>query len=372
MANGKQILGSDGGGTVSVTVPSGVTTNTTATLQDKSGTIARLEDNGGRKNYLINGNFDMWQRGTSQTIAGYYSDDRWFNDNTGSTKTHSRIACTDTERALFNAQAFSRTVVSSVVGSMNNTYKDQRIEDVTKLSDKTVTLSFWAKANTNKNISVEFMQVFGTGGTPSIQNTDIGVQKFALTTTWQKFTKTVTVPSIVGKTLGTDGVHTSFTLVRFWFDAGSNFNSRTDNLGQQSGTFDIAQVQLEEGSVATDGWHPYDGEFGGEVQACQRYLPVFTRKSTWAGQAYGGNLAGFNISFLSPTRVAPTGVVSNNSFNVSKGDGGTTPVVSFSFTAASTSSANINASLGVSFLTVGQASTLSSVDGTLQFIGCEL
>ena len=42
------------------------------------------------KNRIINGNFDVWQRATSQTSSGYGSDDRWTNSNTGSTKTHSR------------------------------------------------------------------------------------------------------------------------------------------------------------------------------------------------------------------------------------------------------------------------------------------
>ena len=260
----------------------------------------------GFKNYIINGNFDIWQRGTSQTTAGhgigYGSDDRWYNDHVGSTKTHSRIACTDTERDLFNAQAFSRTVVSSVTGSENITYKDQRIEDVTKLAGKTVTLSFWAKADASKNISVEFMQVFGTGGTPSSTVNGISVQKLALTTTWQKFTKTVTLPSIVGKTLGTDGVHTSFTIVRFWFDAGTNFNSRTDNLGHQSGTFDIAQVQLEEGSVAT----PFEQRpIGLELSLCQRYYEVvggsqsyFTPNTTF----YQSNVVHYKVR----KRVVPT------------------------------------------------------------------
>ena len=31
----------------------------------------------GFKNYIINGNFDVWQYGTSQTTNGYSSDDRW-------------------------------------------------------------------------------------------------------------------------------------------------------------------------------------------------------------------------------------------------------------------------------------------------------
>jgi hypothetical protein len=39
--------------------------------------------------------------------------------------------------------------------------------------------------------------------------------------------------------------------VRFYFDAGSNFDDLTSALGQQSGTFDLAQVQLEEGTQAT-------------------------------------------------------------------------------------------------------------------------
>lgn len=271
MANGKHTYGSDGGGTVSITVPSGVTTNTTVTLQNKNGTVSRLEDNGGRKNYLINGNFDKWDYATSQTTSGYGSDNRWFNYNIGSTKTHSQVACTDVERALFNANHFSRTVVSSVAGANNVVLKDQHIEDVTKLAGKTVTLSFWAKADSNKNIAVDFSQYFGSGGNPSTV-VDNGAQKVALTTTWQKKIVTVTIPNIIGKTIGTDGVHTSSTYIVFWFDAGSNLNSRTDSLGQQSGTFDIAQVKLEDGSVATDGWHPYDGEFGSEVQACGRYF----------------------------------------------------------------------------------------------------
>ena len=301
MANGKQTYGSDGGGTVSVTVPSGVTTNTTVTLQDKSGTIARLEDNGGRKNYLINGNFDMWQRGTSQTISGYGSDDRWHNANSGSTKTHSQVICTDAERALLNATAFSRTVVNSVAGANNYVNKLQGIENVVLLTGKTVTISFWAKADSNKNIAIEFYQFFGTGGSPSNNAAGIGSQLVPLTTTWQKKTITVTLPSIVGKTLGTDGVHTSFTQLVFWFDAGSNFNSRTANLGQQSGTFDIAQVQLEDGSVATDGWHPYDGEFSNPISRYCRLIRLGLYNDFTTAKTLGGS-----VSFQEPMRTTPT------------------------------------------------------------------
>jgi hypothetical protein len=327
---------------------------------------------GGRKNYLINGNFDMWQYGTSQTSSGYGSDDRWANYNIGSTKTHSMVNSSDTERALFNSSKYSRTVVTSVAGAGNLVEKYQGIEDITKLAGKTITISFWAKADSSKNIAIDLSQFFGTGGTPSAFITGIGSQLVALTTIWQKKVITVTMPSIVGKTLGTDGTHTSCTYINFWFDAGSSWNSRTVSLGQQSGTFDIAEVKIEDGSVATDGWHPYDGEFGGEIQACARYLPKFSPISSWVGQAYGGNLAGFSIPFFSSTRIAPTGVLSSGGFNVSKGNGATTPVISFAFAIASINNGNINASLGSVFLTEGQASTLSSSGGILLFTGCEL
>ena len=151
--------------------------------------------------YIINGGFDVWQRGISQTSSGYGSDDRWLNWNSGSTKTHSRQAFTVGQTEVPNNPTyFSRTIVTSVAGTSNYTMKTQKIEDVSKLSGKTVTLSFWAKADDNRNISTEICQYFGTGGSSDVNG--IGVTKFALTTSWQHFTVTTTLPSISDKTIG--------------------------------------------------------------------------------------------------------------------------------------------------------------------------
>ena len=257
--------------------------------------------NKGFKNYLINGNFDVWQRANSQTTSGYGSDDRWRNGNAGSTKTHSLVACTDTERALFNASYFSRTVVSSVAGVNNQVLKEQYIEDVTRLAGKTVTLSFWAKANSNKNIGVNIAQVFGTGGSPS--NIVYGTtQIVALTSTWQKKSITVTIPSIVGKTLGTNGAYTSFTALQFYFDQGSATIGSV--LGQQSGTFDIAQVQLEEGSFAT----PFEQRpVVLELSLCQRYYErVKSQPIPGAAGIYDGNQTIAMFVFKVLKRVVPS------------------------------------------------------------------
>jgi hypothetical protein len=164
------------------------------------------------------------------------------------------------------------TVVSSA-GAGNAAVVGQKIEGVETLSGRTATLSFWAKADASKNIAVEFIQNFGTSGSPSTAVDGIESQLVALTTSWTKYTVTVDLPSMSGKTLGTDG--NDWLAIYFWFDAGSDYNDRTASLGQQSGTFDIAQVQLEEGSVAT----PFEQRpRGAELDLCYRYyihqLPV--------------------------------------------------------------------------------------------------
>jgi hypothetical protein len=170
-----------------------------------------------------------------------------------------------------NPKYFSRTVVTSVAGAGNHTEKEQTIEDVTKLSGETMTLSFWAKADSAKNIAVEFLQYFGTGGSPSANVEGIGVTTVNLTTEWAKHTVTVEIPSVSGKTIGTNNDH--YTRLTIWFEAGSSLDSRTNSLGQQSGTFDIANIQLEKGDTATD--FEYIDE-ATQLARCQRYYERWT------------------------------------------------------------------------------------------------
>ena len=255
---------------------------------------------GGFRNRLLNGDFNVWQRGTSQTSSGYGSDDRWINFHSGSTKTHSLQAFTLGQTDVpGEPEGFSRTVVSSVAGAANLVVKTQRIEGVRTFAGQTVTLSFWAKADANRPIALEFSQNFGTGGTPSASVFSIGMQKFSLTTAWQKFTATVAIPSISGKTLGTDS---DFLEMAFWYDAGSDWDARTDSLGQQSGTFDIARVQLEASSVAT----PFEPRpFSVEFSLCQRYYqsaPFGILYGAYATDAY----AQIQIGFPTLMRFAPT------------------------------------------------------------------
>ena len=220
----------------------------------------------GMRNAIINGNFDIWQRGTSFT-GSEYGADRWLSFRSGTTHTATRQAFTLGQTDVPGEPTyFIRTVVSSVAGAANASLLQQRIEDVRSFAGQQVTASFWAKADASKPIAIEFAQSFGTGGSPSAGVESIGVTKVTLSTSWQKVTVTANIPSINGKTLGSDNNSRLGLLI--YFDAGSNFNSRTDTLGQQSGTFEIAQVQLEPGPVAT----PFERRpIGTELALCQRY-----------------------------------------------------------------------------------------------------
>lgn len=259
------------------------------------------------KNKIINGNFDIWQRGTSSNVNSYLAD-RWQNEVVGTTFTASRQAFTLGQTSVPNEPSFfHRTVVSSVAGVSNYCLLRQPIESVRTLAGKTATLSFWAKADSSKNIAVEFIQTSGSGGSPSGGSTGATnglTRTFALTSSWQKFTTTVSIPSISGYTLGTN--NDDHIRVQFWFDAGTNFNSRTNSLGQQSGTFDIAQVQLEEGNVAT----PFEVRPQGlELSLCQRYF--FKRQWTFTVIKVSGT-SFYPTTFPVPMRVAPSSIVYSN------------------------------------------------------------
>jgi hypothetical protein len=258
-----------------------------------------------RRNQLINGCFRLWQRATSQTSSAYGSDDRWINGHNGSTKTHSRQIFTPGQTDVPGEPTyFSRTVVTSSAGAGNYVVKVQRIEDVRTGAGQTVTLSFYAKADASKNMGVSLVQSFGTGGSPS-SDVIAHAAKVALTTAWAKYTVTVTLPSITGKTLGSN--NNSYLALSFWFDAGSTYNGYTDTLGQQSGTFDLAQVQLEINSLAGTF---EDRPVAEELALCQRYYEAGLQPTLYIDTLSGATAGYGSQPFVVSKRAAPVMVAS--------------------------------------------------------------
>lgn len=218
------------------------------------------------RNLITNGNFHNWQRATTQTASGWGSVDMFRCFVTGSSQVVSRQNFLPGFTEIpNNSKHYFRNTVTSVAGAGNFVATEHYIENLVRFSGKKCVFTFWARADSPKNIAVDFFQYFGLGGSPS-PTVYLDPFTYSLTTTWQKFTTIVEFPSLVGKVLGNTYDAIGFT---FWFDAGSNFNSRTNSLGHQSGVFDIADIQLEEGEIVTEFEYVSPSE---QLPKCQRYF----------------------------------------------------------------------------------------------------
>jgi hypothetical protein len=237
----------------------------TLVADSSTGTGLRYkEDYAAGKNKIINGDFGIWQRGTSfsNPATGSFQADRWSVvwDGTGATRTISRqtFAAGNVipgyEFDYF--YRFAQSVAGS--GASYNLFQN-RMEDVTTYAGQTVTISFWAKAAANTNlVDLNLEQDFGTGGSPSATvSNSISPGTITLTTSWQRFSYTTTVPSISGKTIGT--TTPGYLGFRVWVPINATF------------TLDFVGFQIEPGSVAT-AFQTATGTIQGELAACQRYF----------------------------------------------------------------------------------------------------
>ena len=249
------------------------------------------------KNKIINGDCAINQRNfSSTTSSGSYIVDRFIGGHSGGTVTYSVQQFTPGAAPVagYEAKQFMRLVVSGQSAAGDFATVAQEIEDVRTFAGQTVTISFWAKANTGTpGISVDLLQKFGSGGSPS-SSVSTAAGKNAITTSWARYSYTVAVPSISGKTIGTTD-NTSSLRLRVWVSAGSTYNTETTSLGTQANTFDIWGVQVEKGTVAT----PFEVRpVGLELSLCQRYFERFNNTGALS-QIYYTN-AGYFTNSASP------------------------------------------------------------------------
>jgi hypothetical protein len=315
----------------------------------RSETVQEARDfiSAGRKNLIINGRFDFWQRGTSFTGTEYTAD-RWQQSLSGGTATVSRQAFTLGQTEVPGNPTYYLQQSCSV--GNGNCGIDQKIEDVRTGAGGPVTISFWAKG-TNPGIgywSMQLWQRFGSGGSPSgtVQNN----KQLTVTSDWKKYSFTYELASISGKTLGTANNSNLNLIIR---------QNESDS-STSAWELNIANVQVEFGKNATEFEHRSYGE---ELALCQRYYeklsadcgnggfatlmmasknsntlivgqPIFRvpKRAVGATFSHGGNLRMYNaatgsditISSVQNSQLGTHGgyivlVISNNT--ISNGDG---------------------------------------------------
>jgi hypothetical protein len=322
---------------------------------------------GANKNQILNGDFRINQRGFSSTTSdATYGFDRWFLGKSGDgTVTYSAQTFTPGTAPVsgYEGVNFARVVTTGQTTTSSYALLAQRVEDVRTLAGQTATVSFWAKAASGiPSITVELQQNYGTGGTAT---SDLYKSKIAITTSWVRYSVTIALSSISGKTIGTG----SNLGVALWVSAGSNFNSRLDTLGLQANTFDIWGVQVEAGSVAT-AFQTATGTLQGELAACQRYYERINATSIYAGFGSGfcnnTTTGQIFVNYQTTKRTQPSGAVSAaGDFLVTiTGDNKTASGVSFDQFANN----GVYMAFTVTGLTAGQGCVVRSNNKTTSYI----
>jgi len=242
------------------------------------------------KNKIINGKFDIWQRGTSFTTSGVdsqYNADRWVasGDVANSTITQQTFTPGTAPVAGYEGQYYLRYVKGGTTA--NQMFLLQRVEDVRTFAGQTVTLSYWMKASATITNEPLIQQNFGSGGSSEVYTT---FSTHSVTTSWTRYSVTINVPNVSGKTIG------SSSFLGFW---------PIRYTGTSNVTIEIWGVQAEDGPAATSFVPAGGSDIGAELALCQRYYEAFTTNGLTMAKDDSNLILG-SVQYRVTKRVSPT------------------------------------------------------------------
>ena len=237
----------------------------------------------GRKNLIINGGFDVWQRGESTSnnkpTWGYPTADRVRTACASSSTTYQKVAADiagkkcNALRVGFGADE-SQFHVEQILENSYNT-----------IIGNYVTLSYWIKCN-NGTATVKT----GSAGA-YISNQDYDYKETVVGSEWVK---------VVLTSDRTSSAYDGTNEMEFRFIDNSLSQGDASLAGL---SFDIAQVQLEIGSQATDFEYRSYGE---ELALCQRYYEVLDASSSFVTNISSSHSGRQRIPFTVEKRSDPT------------------------------------------------------------------
>ena len=278
-------------------------------INDTNGTINLLQTSTlsyqAAKNPVINGNFDIWQRGTSFAAAvdTAFCADRWQTTRDGTTV--NLTASQDTSVPNKNAKySLKFQQVTTGATSLVQYAARQLIENsnILPLLGKSVTLSFWYRSNKTGSHGYRVLGNYNTGGTDQASTFTVSVAD-----TWEYKTIAITAFSAVS------AVSASPTATGGLVDIGFRVNGQGFTTLSTNDYFQISQVQLELGSTATT-FSRAGGTIQGELSACQRY---YLQNNTGIQDVVGGaatstTVGKFHICLPVQMRTTPTSLVTQN------------------------------------------------------------
>jgi hypothetical protein len=267
-------------------------------------------------NYVINGAFDIWQRGTSFTGAvTQYCADRWKIGRTSNVSGYTLSRSTDTPLGFKYSAKLQRNSGDTQINRLDFTtnFETAGID----LAGKTITISFYAKKGANfsgtelavytasSSVNPESV-TYNSGGAYNSGNANLegSTNSVAFTSSWARYSVQTTIASTANA-----------LQIRFgWNPSGT---------GGADDSVYITGVQLEEGSYATP-FRRNAPSIQAELAACQRYYWRVTAGVIGAkmGVGYGGNSSTPNYSLQHQMRVTPHTLDSSalNTFTARNGD----------------------------------------------------
>jgi len=276
------------------------------TLATDSVTAVKIPDTveanlkSGRKNLIINGAMQVWQRGTSATgltATDFTTVDRFMANYGGGSSAGTRSV----ERSTDTPSGFNYSIKITHSGSSTvpNEYAIRtflEMQDVKHLIGNTAVFSFYYKSNRTGTHAYRFSHN-GITGASSI-NGEFTVNS---ADTWER--KEIVITQLQNAT----GTATSDTSWGIHLDCGPIMYGEGLASFDDGDYFAVTGVQLEVGSTATDFEHRSYGE---ELALCQRYYYRFhtatSQVHAYPMWAYADNGASTRMSFPTTMRAAPT------------------------------------------------------------------
>ena len=270
------------------------------------------------KNLIINGDFNIWQRGTTifPIVSGEYTADRMkFLENTEAVLQALRSTDVPTvaESGHYSNYSYHADVTTSdgfmAAGQFVGPWYIIVGYDANRLFGNYATLSFWVKATVTGTHCVSFRNDVAT------DRSYIAEYTVNATNTWEK--KEITVDFTTIASAGTWDHTNGYGLQLHWsMGCGSNYHTtpgawQTGNylatsnqvidVASTANNFRLSQVQLEIGDTATSFEHR---SFEEEFSLCQRYFQYFTY--AFASYESAGNNCVAYTNWATDMRVAPT------------------------------------------------------------------
>jgi len=238
----------------------------TAKVMSPSTTFDAIEERApeilSNPNQLINGDFQIWQRGTSSASqGGYFTADRW------QVPTNANYTCTvsrSTDVPTGSHSQYSVSLNYTAVGA-GDYYFRQVVENPARFNNATVTLSFWAKI-------------------PNGQTARFDVND-----------------TIINETLTGTGAWVYYSYTGTFGGSLSNVYVDIGRAPSGTGEIFVTGVKLEFGSYATM-FQPRT--YAEELLLCKRYYQLIGGGSVGA---YGTTtVPSFGVVFETEMRIAPT------------------------------------------------------------------